>query len=639
MAILTEEQRILIKQQNLETREKARLDKHDPFWEKEKKKEKLSSSEPIPAQVTDSPVEETTALKIEPINPAIIQPEFAKDYNPFVNPSDSRPYEKQRNDFIGAAKLLAKAAFTALGISEEEAQRIIDTYEKMYSDLAKLDDPSSDIIRYYHVLSHPLVQMLSFAAGKVLLQIQEKLKSGNVTKDNIAQAYELAITELAKNPDIALEVRNKLRHDVIQINGTDPQKDAIDRLKRLSGHTQKWTLEDLVEGRGEFSDSLKELGFGSQSTAMRAAIELAAKQFFPDPDGNGGYNKTKTFEGQNSGVAEFVSAVYCFYMESNYGEKTLPLDEAVQMNIFLAGTIPFQKADHFNNFPENTLKALTSEQKQELLAILSKDSNFQKECIERRVEDHEQMEYWLSKKASEACLGANDDVINFAKDPVSLYYGDLSYRSEIIMNFPHRKGKDAVYVPDIKDPQERAVEIIGMIREHQKSGYVRTNAENEVIYHSFRSKWEHLNVLNDDLVKDDLVKDLHGRYKKNSETVIKIHQVNLLQAALEFIFKPTGVQLNIHSIPEDKLESLSKRAESMFSTAEIMGSGVTAIMLGNDLMYHAMEPQLGINITTEFIKSLGNPTPTSSPKDPEFIAKLDAHLRSMPGGENLRERI
>lgn len=541
--------------------------------------------------------------------------------HPFVSPADNRTYEDQRDEYLPAARILAEAAFYLQYINDWKlknpgnepdesvadnatsyAEDVINKYDSSYSrwefgrhgqnrrpsqrailsSKAILDHGNE--LRFYHVLSHPLVQMLSKKAGEILLQLHEAMKTKG-KKEFDEETFKQTLSLLEKSPQIANEVRNKLRHDTVQNPGTGWQTEATATVK------EKYNLGQLIDGT-DFPNALAYAGFGKPE--MKPFIELAARQFFPD--GKGGYDKTRSFEGFKKGALEFISTVYCYYTESNYRKEhngsEITIAEQIEQNIFLLGTIPFEKQDVFNEMMTSQLSALNTAEKAALEATFTKE--FIAECDTYKVQPSDRVEYFLATKISAACRGANLDVINFGhKDPAMSYNGDNSFHSETAKKFTHfikmapeDRAKLALKMIDDHRPPVPAMPIAktaalsGSVAGKVPSsdvataftkaidgGFVHKNAKpadgtEGTIYHHFDcKKWPHLNVLS-----RQKVAELHDTYARNSEIVTRMHQADLVHATFQFLNPDkNGMAPDFAKIDNNTLKSLSQQAEIIFS--------------------------------------------------------------------------
>ena len=454
-----------------------------------------------------------------------------------TNPQLDIPFEKQRDEFLPAAKQMAIAAFAIMGkdVDLDYGQRIVSEYERMYSPLADNEDPKSQIIRFYHVLSHPLVQMLSDEALDLLMAVHR----GEKSLDGV-------VLTLEQNPHLAHEIRNKLRHDAVQDNGTGWQARVIKELKN-----GEISFADLLQ-RDDLPEHFQKAGF-TPNPQMRKFIKIAAKQFYPN-----GKEKFALFGDKGS---EFVSAVYSYYLESSQGKDlTKPnLAEQIEIILFLRGTIPFKDVDEFNKMPDEFLSSLTKAEKDELLAIIVQDPNFVKECNKYNITKPDYVKYWIHKRTNEACRGANLDVANFAKGPDDLYHGDNSVRSEFA-----NLGLHIMELPAV----DRIKQITIMIGEHcakqiGKVGFsVIEKARNGTIYHGFDSEFDHLRVM-----QNGELRDFHEKYMQNCEVTLAMHRANLIQAAVEVAFGDNKT-FKVEKLNSKSLEKIADNIIGVFVKLE-----------------------------------------------------------------------
>ncbi|MFT6106783.1 MAG: hypothetical protein ACJA0S_001139 [Rickettsiales bacterium] len=488
--------------------------------------------------------------------------------NKTTNPLDDRRYEIQRMDFKEAGILLAKAAFSEMSNSNEQnGGEIVDEYMKMY------DSPSRD----YHGPAHVLAQITSEESLELLFEIDLALKKGGSEL-----AFTVAKNGMKSNPSIDNDIRNCIRHDIVQSYENEGWQNEIFTLLNDGDENGKWTLHDLMNGKMQGNGKsghppcLVDAGFELGNAEKKAFISLAAKLFFSDEKSAAELNSKP-----NRGASEFFSAVKAFSCELEHNAKASFADQ-LGMILTLEGTIPFGEKDHFREIA-NKHSLLSDFQRDRLKNDLSSDKEFQKYCVQTGIQDDKQIEYFFAKTASESCRIANRDVRNFGdEDELNLFYGDLSVNAEF-------SGVANSGILAIENTEERAKKIIGMIGSHQENigGFSIMNiAQKGLIYHAFSS--EEFPHLNGDDIGKERINDLHNQYKINAKKVVQMHQANLLDTAIQNLFGEEYV-LDIETIDSKSLDSIATETTRVFS--KIANNSASPILLARILSEHSIKKE------------------------------------------------
>lgn len=454
----------------------------------------------------------------------------SKKTNPFVNSSDPKRYEVQREKYLPAAKdLFVFSIALMMGDFEKEniesAKAILSDYEKMYESGA--NNQRGGVTRFYHVLTHAALQIMSPQIVDIILRVQ-KLKDSGKEEDRVL-ADEIIKDLINNNPQISRRVHHAFIHDLVQPCGPGWQKDAI---KILKSEKSNLKLKHIVNANQAIceSEQFKELGLGNSKT--KAFVNLAAKIFFP---GNAGdYDKEKSFSTDpknknNKGAAEFLSVIYAYNKETELGRE-ISLAQQIRMCVSLAATIPFEPNKTF--FEDGYAKVkdlinrLSGDDKTKILQELEREGLFSG----RRYLDTQEkkLNYFTAKMFSEACEMANMDVENFAaKDVLQVYWGSNSVFTEML-GFPNSLSEmpaEQRIMATIMAVKDKRVGIGG-----RPDGFSLSCVRGGVIFHDFRCEFSELNFPRQ---HEESIVSMHQRAKSNFDKSIKLHDFDLIDAVFE----------------------------------------------------------------------------------------------------------
>lgn len=438
-----------------------------------------------------------------------------------TDPNDSRPYEKQREDFLPAAELLFTAAHLRGIFTDwrkqnigrqadmeslfEAAQAVSGMYEELYG--------SPD--RLYHTLQHPRVQLLNEDELKMLEALHQ------ADKPPTDQSYRTTVTKLAfdMTEEEAERLRNLDRHDCLYCFDVS-ESEQHQWLAPLRG--KRATVENILKGKVD----TQPLRFDEPMIPGVSVGMLMAVLAFPGEQG--GYDKKKNFTDALFGLNEWASAVYAVQEENairaERGLPSLTTKEKLGICVTLAATYPFQSKDHLDQMAEHLYVFMKAPRRKALRVALG-------------VSDDGELRQLVDSVVSTAGHFANQDVQNFgAADVPAFYAANRTAIAEIV--HVDASGSDPVqeFILSYLTLNAHANEPLRKALNPQadgKDGFIRTAGNGDHIYHSFGATLSGNNEYQIPLLNKG-----HQQYQDNAEAAIKLHQRDMTFAALEMLGKP-----------------------------------------------------------------------------------------------------
>ncbi len=446
--------------------------------------------------------------------------------------------------------------------AQKYAKKVVKEYIKQYAEKERI----------HHNLEHPV----SISSEEVKDQIKTLPSKSIVTNgginfdriDSYDMTNDISLFNTTLTSDNCREIRWQWGHDSIY-NLSDVQNEY---LNPLTGKNAK-SLGDILKEAGEIDSESSVPKFFSDLNNIddpnnsELSPRLIASIFFPSGLGLIKAKESsellqrgrsfllvkpqKKFEGFNNGANEFASTIINCAMQKRALKEggTIRLSEQLGMIAFIAGTVPFQGKDHFNNIQSAMQRVIDSKPdlQEKLKSELSGstiEAEFKK--LKEKPEGTTVIDYFIDKTIKLACQGANRDTGNFAdKDPRILYCGDNNVGAEFAKT---------VSILEINNLTERAVEIIKNIDAHKDGGFIY--AKQGLLYHDFESEFEVLSVKEAD--------KLHEQYFINAEVVTRMHQADLVQTAAQHLYPDTKPVINFADFTPEKLEELTGLARIIF---------------------------------------------------------------------------
>ncbi len=288
--------------------------------------------------------------------------------------------------------------------------------------------------------------------------------------------------------------------------------------------------------------------------------ELAAICAFPD--GQGGYDKTKSFEGFKAGLNEWASAVYAVQMEqekrAKAGIKPLTMQEILQTCLTLAATIPFQEKEYLNNMAKNIAAFLEKNASNTLrnqLGIFGQGDKSKRETY-----------HMVNKMMVNAAKFSGQDTRNFRRGGIGLYDGDRAMTCELLGLRDNQKSPFNQFFIAWKSYVDQATEkdIQRFDPSAKGDGFIRQQLIGRRVWHCFHPLLTKGMVGDVNLrVAERKVNRLHNKLEKNAAIMLEWHCYDMAKQVANIAQAVNSpIQLE-NDVPHKEAESYSASSKGL----------------------------------------------------------------------------
>ncbi len=414
--------------------------------------------------------------------------------------------------------------------------------------------------RQYHTAQHPLVQLLPFSLDEKTALLQKVSVDINHFQEADAIIKGLNLRKSTLNgpkwtqtslplgskamDDFWQYLRNQMRHDCLyylpkyrdKFGKRSLQTELLGVIKESQ---PPLNLEQLVEREITISSGKEKLSLAMQSKAISDVDGLSIGKLagvLAFPDGKGGYQRDKSFEGFKAGVNEWTSAVYAVDMENKkrLASGFAPLDakEILQICATLAATIPFQPKPYFNDMAQNLALFLQKDEQMALRKALGLPVNGHK----MKLETHHLVNLVMLKAAK----FSGQDIRNFRSSGEGLYSGDKAMARELHGVAESKQNlitQCFVSWRALADHSSKD-ELKQIDPNAQQAGFIRQMAIDNKVWHAYKPLFPSSDLSDKKLqVRESKVKRLNQKYLKRLEPVLSWHRYDLAKAVVEIANK------------------------------------------------------------------------------------------------------